>query len=294
MNVFRLIAFLGALSIGCTSVRAQPADTLTKARAEGSFTLGVRESTVPMSYMLGSKFMGYQVEICEDFVRREVPSAQLKYVTVTSANRIPLLQNGTVDLVCEAATNNLARQQQVAFAYTTYVTEGRYAVKKSSGITSVEQLKGKTIGTVTGSTTAQRLRKLQSDYNFEVVYARDHAEGFLLLDSDRIAAYVMDDNTLAGLISVAKNPGEYAIVGKPLAAEPLAIMMRKDDAPIKAAFDKFLKQSMLSGDLERRYNKWFTAPIPPRNTALNIPLSPSLRAAINDPNDRPAEQYESK
>jgi glutamate/aspartate transport system substrate-binding protein len=279
------------------SAFAQDAGTLEKARAAGSIVMGVRESSAPLSYQLGSdKFVGYHVELCERVLGVVLPKATIKYMPVTSQNRIPLLQNGTVDIECGSTTNNAARKQQVAFAVTTYVTEARFAVKTTSGITSVEQLFGKTVATTTGTTLIQRLRKLERDngVTFNLVYGKDHADSFLLLESGRADAFAMDDNTLAGNISNSKNPQDYRIVGKPLGIEPLSIMLRKDDLRFKTAIDDVIKKMMSSGELEQLYTKWFLRPIPPRGAVINIPIGDALRSAFKSPNDDPAEAYETK
>ena len=179
---------------------------------------------------------------------------------------------------------------------TTYVTEARFAVKTASGITSVDQLVGKTVATTTGTTLVQRLRKLEQDrgVTFNLLYGKDHAESFLLLESGRADAFAMDENTLAGNISNSKSPQEFKIVGKPLGIEPIAIMIRKDDARFKAAVDDAIKRMMSSGELEQIYTKWFLRPIPPRNAVINISMSDSLRAAFAKPGDDPAEAYENK
>ncbi len=270
--------------------------TLAKAKAAGTITMGVREASPPLSYSLGSTYVGYHVELCEQMLSKLLPGVAIRQMAVTSQNRLPLLQNGTVDIECGSTTNNAARQQQAAFANTTYITEARFAVRAASGITSVEQLKGQTIVTTTGTTLVQRLRKLEQDKSLgiTVVLAKDHAESFLLLESGRADAFAMDDNTLAGNIANARNPADFRIVGKPLGVEPIAIMIRKDDRDFKSAVDGYLAVAMASGALEKLYAKWFMTPIPPKGAVINIPLSDSLKAAFLSPNDRPAEAYEDR
>ena len=284
------------LALTCAGASAQDTGTLAKARAAAAITMGVREASPPLSYSLGNSYVGYHVELCEQMLARLLPGVAIKQMVVTSQNRLPLLQNGTIDIECGSTTNNAARQQQAAFANTTYITEARFAVRAGSGITSVEQLKGKTIVTTSGTTLVQRLRKLEQDRGFgiTVILAKDHAESFLLLETGRADAFAMDDNTLAGSISNARNPAEFKIVGRPLGIEPIAIMIRKDDAAFKSAVDGYLAGVMSSGALEKLYAKWFMSPIPPRNAVINIPLSESLRAAFASPNDRPAEAYEDR
>lgn len=283
-----------AMALACMGAGAQDSGTLAKARAAGSITMGVRDASPPLSYSLGTGYAGYHVELCEQMLSKLLPGVAIRQMAVTSQNRLPLLQNGTVDIECGSTTNNAARQQQAAFAHTTYITEARFAVRAASGIGSVEQLKGKTVVTTTGTTLVQRLRKLEQERHISVVLAKDHAESFLLLESGRADAFAMDDNTLAGNIANARNPADFRIVGKPLGIEPIAIMLRKDDPAFKSAVDGYLAAAMASGALEKLYAKWFMAPIPPKNAVINIPLSDSLKAAFLAPNDRPAEAYEEK
>jgi glutamate/aspartate transport system substrate-binding protein len=295
MNMKLALAALTMSACACAS--AQEAGTLEKAKASGFIVMGVRESSSPLSYQLGSdKFVGYHVELCERVLGTLLPAAAIKYLPVTSQNRIPLLQNGTIDIECGSTTNNAARKQQVSFAVTTYVTEARFAVKTASGITSVEQLFGKTVATTTGTTLVQRLRKIEqaNGISFNLLYGKDHADSFLLLESGRADAFAMDDQTLAGNISNSKNPQDYRIVGKPLGIEPLSIMLRKDDLRFKAAIDDVIKKMMSSGELEQLYAKWFLRPIPPRGAVINIPIGETLRAVFKSPNDDPAEAYENK
>lgn len=293
----RLILIGTALMLAVPGSRAQDiGTTLGKARAAGSITMGVRESSPPLSYSLGSSYAGYHVELCEQMLGKLLPGVAIRQMAVTSQNRVPLLQNGTIDIECGSTTNNAARQQQAAFANTTYITEARFAVRVNSGIQTIEHLKGKTIVTTTGTTLVQRLRRLEQNKGLDlnIVLAKDHAESFLLLETGRADAFAMDDNTLAGNIANARKPSDFRIVGKPLGIEPIAIMLRKDDPAFKSAVDGYLGAVMASGALEKLYAKWFMAPIPPRGTVVNIPLSDSLKAAFKSPNDRPAEAYEEK
>ncbi len=291
-KLFALTLLAGA----ALGAHAQDNDTLAKARAAGAVTMGVREASAPLSYTVGAgKYTGYHVELCERVLAAVLPGVPVKYALVTSQNRIPLLQNGTVDIECGSTTNNNARKQQVAFAVTTYITEARIAVRNSSGINSLEQLKGKTVVTTTGTTLVQRLRALErKGIPVNIVYGKDHADSFLVLESGRAEAFAMDDNTLAGNIASAKNPKDFKITGEPLGIEPIAIMIRKDDPKMKAAVDGEIKRLMANGELERMYNKWFTQPLPPTNAVIGIPLADSLKAAFRAPNDDPAEAYEAK
>jgi glutamate/aspartate transport system substrate-binding protein len=276
--------------------------TLDKIKSSGAVTMGVRESSGALSYTLGDgKYAGFHVEICNNVLRDiqkqlNMKSLDIKYTPVTSQNRIPLLQNGTVDIECGSTTNNATRQKDVAFAVTTYVEEIRIAVKANSGITSLNQLNGKKVATTTGTTSVQLLRKHEraTGVNFEEVFGKDHADSFLLLESGRADAFVMDGSILAGNIANAKNPADYRIVGEVIAVEPIAIMMRKDDPSFKKAVDDSIIKMMKDGSLTKLWDKWFMQPIPPKNARVGLALSESTKQAWSSPNDRPAEDYQKK
>ena len=272
---------------------AQPQGTLEKVKASGAIVLGVREASAPLSYLLGSsQYVGYHVELCERIAKNLFPQAQVRYQAVTSQNRMPLVQNGTVDLECGSTSNTASRKEQVDFANTTYITEARYAVKTSSGIESTGQLAGKTIVTTTGTTLVPRLRKLEREgLKFNLVMAKDHAESMLMVAQGRADAFAMDDNTLAGNIAMLQNPQDFRIVGTPLGREPIALMLRRNDAAFKQAVDAEISKLIRSGELRAMYDKWFMSPIPPANVSLNLPFPPSLETAFSQPNSDPAEAY---
>jgi glutamate/aspartate transport system substrate-binding protein len=287
---------LGAVAFG---VQAQANDTLKKFKDSGTATMGVRESSGALSYTLGDgKYVGFHVELCQHIladVQKQLGMAKLdiKYVPVTSQNRIPLVQNGTVDIECGSTTNNATRQKDVAFAVTTFVEEVRIAVKANSGITSIAQLNGKNVATTTGTTSVQHLRRHEKagGVNFNEVFGKDHADSFLLLESGRADAFVMDGQILAGNISKAKNPADFKIVGEVLSVEPIAIMIRRDDPGFKKAVDDSLKAVMKSGEIAKIYDKWFMQPIPPTNTKVGLAASEATRQAWSNPNDKPLEDY---
>ena len=290
-----------AVTLACTAVAAQ-ADTLKKIKDSGSITLGVRESSGALAYTLGDgKYTGFHTEMAQRIVadlQKQLGLAKLdiKYQPVSSANRIPLVQNGTVDLECGSTTNNATRQKDVAFAVTTYVEEVRIATKASSGINSVKDLVNKTVATTTGTTSVQTLRKHEkaTSVDFKEVFGKDHVDSFLLLESGRADAFVMDGAILAGNISKSKNPADFKIVGEVLSVEPIACMLRKDDAAFKKAVDDSIKAQIKSGELAKLYDKWFMQPIPPANTKVGLPLSEATKAAWAAPNDKPMEEYAKK
>ena len=290
-----------ALAAAMVAVGAH-ADTLKKIKESGSVTMGVRESSGALSYTLGDgKYAGFHYEVCTRVladIQKSLGLAKLdvKYQPVTSQNRIPLVQNGTVDIECGSTTNNATRQKDVSFAVTTYVEEVRIAVKGASGITSIAQLKDKSVATTTGTTSVQLLRKHEraNGVDFKEVFGKDHADSFLLLESGRADAFVMDGQILAGNIAKSKNPADYKIVGEVLSVEPIAIMLRKDDPAFKKAVDDSIIAMMKSGEIAKLYDKWFMQPIPPSNTKVGLPASDATKAAWASPNDKPVEEYAKK
>ncbi len=294
-----LLVFVAALA-GFGAAQAQ-SDTLAKLKSSGAITLGVRESSGVLSYTLGgSKYVGYHVAICERAVENIEKAVgrklEVKYQPVTSQNRVALVQNGTVDLECGSTTNNATRQKDVAFANTTFVEEVRMAVKAASGIKGIADLKGKTVATTTGTTSVQTLRKHKraDNLDFKDVFGKDHADSFLLVESGRADAFVMDGSLLAGLIARSKNPADYKIVGEVLAVEPIAIMMRKDDPGLMKIVNTTIAALVKSGEIKQLYDKWFQQPTPPTGAVVNLPMSKFLQEAFKNPNNQPAEEYAKK
>jgi len=278
---------------------ARAEDTLKKIKDSGSITEGVRESSGALAFTLGDgKYTGFHYDVCAKIIadiQKQLGLAKLdvKYQPVTSQNRIPLVQNGTVDLECGSTTNNATRQKDVAFAPTLYVEEVRIAVKANSGIKDIAGLNGKTVATTTGTTSVQLLRKNKraAGMDFKELNGKDHSDSFLLLESGRADAFVMDGQILAGLISKAKNPADFKIVGEPLSVEPIAIMYRKDDPAFKKAVDDSVRALAKSGEVAKLYDKWFIQPIPPSNTKVGLPASDATKAAWANPTDKPLEEY---
>ena len=276
--------------------------TMDKIKSSGTVTMGVRESSIPMSYTTGdSRFDGYHVEICRMILggikdKLGMNTLRINYQPVTSQNRVPLVQNGTVDIECGTTTNNMSRAKDVGFANTLYVEEVRIAVKANSGINSISQLAGKKIATTTGTTSVQLLRKHEkaNGVNFDEVFGKDHADSFLLLESGRADAFVMDGSILAGNIANSKNPKDYKIVGEVLSTEPIAIMVRKDDPEFKAAVNAEIAKIVANGNMPKLWNKWFLSPIPPKNIVVGLELSPATKNAWANLNDKPAEDYNKK
>ena len=288
------------LALCCAAAPAAHAQaqqpTLDKIKASGKAVLGVREASPPMAYMLGAqdKYVGYHVELCERVLKEVAPAAKLEYMAITAQNTMALVSNGTVDIGCGPTTNNTARQQQVAFAVTTYVSEVRMAVRVDSDIKSISQLGGRNVAASTGTTAVQMLRKQERAVGapINVLLGKDHAESFLLLETGRVDAFVLDDNLLAGVIASSKNPAGFRIVGETMGSEPIALLFRKDDPAFKAAVDGVLTKLMQSGEMEKIYTKWFVNPIPPKNMSLNLPLGSTLRQLFATPNDKPLETYQ--
>lgn len=272
--------------------------TLDKARQTGIVTLGVRESGGALSYRVDDgRYGGFHVALClaivSDIEKQIARAVEVRYQLVTAQNRVVLLQNGTIDMECGATTNNLARQRDVGFLNTTFVEEVRIAAKRASNVRSVAQLAGRNVVATTGTTSVQHLRRHQrlAGFHFNEIFGKDAADSFLLLETGRVDAFVTDAQVLAGVIAASKSPDDFAIVGEVLNVEPLAIMVRKDDAALKALGNGVIARMSKAGELDSLWRKWFETPIPPRGINLRLPVSETTRQAWSDPNDRPMERY---
>ena len=273
---------------------AQSAPTLDKIKSTGAITLGYREASFGFSYLDANlKPVGYSMDICYkilDAVKAKLKLADLKvnYQAVTSGNRIPLVQNGTVDLECGSTTNLVERQKQVAFSPDIFRYNVRMLVKKDSGIKSIADLQGKAVATTTGTTSFRLLRQADKASNLEItnVPGKDHTDSFLLVQGGKAQAFVLDDILLAGQIANARDPQNYEIVGESLRTENQALMLRNDDPAFKQLVDETVGGMMKSGEMEKLYNKWFTAPIPPKNININYPLNAETRDAFVNPTSK--------
>ncbi len=270
--------------------------TLDKIKESGTMTLAYRESSIRFSYLGGdAQPTGFGFEICEkiaDNVKKATGRSDLKkqYQAVTSANRIPLLQNGTIDLECGSTTNNSERAKQVAFAINYFYTGTRFLVKTGTHVNKLADLAGKTVVSTTGTTNYQIIRRLNEEQKLgiDLLGAKDHAESALMVQTGRAVAFGMDDILLYGLRASSQNPAELSVVGEPIQVEPYAIMVRKDDPAFKKLVDDTLAGMMRSGEFEALYKKWFQSPIPPKGINLNAPMSKELIDNMKALSDRPA------
>lgn len=268
--------------------------TLKKIKDTGVIALGHRESSIPFSYYdQNQQVVGYSREFqlkVVDAVKKKLnlPNLQVKNIPVTSQNRIPLVQNGTVDIECGSTTNNTERQQQAAFSDTIFVIGTRLMTKKDSGVKDFADLKGKTVVTTAGTTSERLLRKMNNDkqLGMNIISAKDHGDSFNTLESGRAVAFMMDDALLAGERAKAKQPGEWVIVGTPQSEEAYGCMMRKGDTDFKKVVDDAISQVEKSGEAAKIYAKWFENPIPPKGLNLNFPLSDSMKKLYANPNDK--------
>ena len=294
------LAALAALTLVSAGSALAQQDTLAKIKSTNAVTLGVREASGAMSFTTGnSKYAGFHVEVCEKALQGlqkqlNLPKLDFNYQMVTAQNRIPLLTNGTVDLVCGTATNNTARQKEVAFAPTLYMEEVKTAVGANSGITTVEQLAGKNVAATAGATSVTLLRRFARDKNIEmnVLVAKDNAECLIMLESDRAQACVADGQILATGIARLRDPAKFKIVGEPFNVEPIGIMMNKESPEFKKLFDAQIRSMAASGEVAKLYDKWFMQPIPPNGITVNMPASASTKAAWANPSDKPMEAYQ--
>jgi ABC-type amino acid transport substrate-binding protein len=293
--------FLKTISVACllcaaASVSAQTTDTLKKITDSGKVTFSYRESSVPFSYLAGStQPIGMSVDLSlavADALKKRLnlPNLKLEWQAVTSANRIPLVTNGTIDLECGSTTNNSERAKQVQFSTNIFYTGTRLLVKKTSGIKNYADLAKKTYATTSGTTNALVMRKYVADNKLdaEVLLGKDHAESLLMVEAGRAVAFAMDDILLFGLIGTSKNPSEWEVVADPLQVEPYACMFRKDDPKFAEVVNGTIGGLMKSGEFEKLYTKWFMQPIPPRNAAVGLPMSKELRDNLKALSDKPA------
>lgn len=274
---------------------------LDKIKESGRITLGVRESSIPFSYLDDAqKPIGYSIDICHGIVdalkeKLGLERLEVRKVAVTSSTRIPLVANGTVDISCGSATNNEQRQQQVSFAPTTFVTSTRFASLKASGVKDLADLKGATVISTAGTSNLRWLTQInaQQKLGMRIMSAKDHSEAFLTVGSGRAVAFFMDDILLAGLVANSRNAGEWEISAKAYTVEPYGMILPRNDPAFKQAVDEAVKAMMRDGRLEQMYQKWFMQPIPPRHINLNWPMSDELKRVIANPTDSPRpEDYQ--
>jgi glutamate/aspartate transport system substrate-binding protein len=267
--------------------------TLKKVKDSGSITIGHRDGSIPFSYYDDQqKPIGYAVDLClkiVDAVKAELkmPRLEVKYQLVTSANRIPLMANGTIDLECGSTTNNLPRQEQVWFTITHFVTANRWIAKKSANIRSLADLKGKTIVSTAGTTNIKQITEINGAQNLgmNIISANGHPEAFQMVETGRAVAFVMDDILLYSLAAQSRTPGDYAISAEALSVEPYGIMLRKDDAAFKKVVNAAMTSLYKSGQINPIYEKWFLKPVPPKGINLNVPMSDQFKKVIANPTD---------
>ncbi|NIE65675.1 glutamate/aspartate ABC transporter substrate-binding protein [Burkholderia sp. Ax-1719] len=286
-----VLATLGLVAVGA---HAQDSGTLKKIKDTGVISLGHRESSIPFSYyddkqnVIGYS-QDYALKIVEAVKQKlNMPNLKVKMVPITSQNRIPLVQNGTIDIECGSTTNNAERQQQAAFTNTIFVIGTRLMTKKDSGIKDFADLKGKTVVTTAGTTSERLLRKMNQDKNLgmNIISAKDHGESFMTLSTGRAVAFMMDDALLAGERAKSNNPGDFVIVGTPQSREAYGCMLRKNDPEFKKVADDAIAKVEMSSEADAIYKKWFESPIPPKGLNLNFPESDDMKALYKSPNDK--------
>ena len=286
---FALVAALAAFAVALPAAAQE--GTLKKIKDSGAITIGHRDASLPFSYYDDKQQpIGYAMDLCAkivDAVKAELkmPNLKTNYQLVTSANRIPLMANGTIDLECGSTTNNVARQEQVWFANTHFVTANRWVSKKSAKLKTLQDLKGKTIVSTAGTTNIKQITEINAAQNLgmNIISANGHPEAFQMVETGRAVAFVMDDILLAGLAAQSRSPKDYEISSVALSVEPYGIMVRKDDKAFKDVADKALSQVYKSGQINAIYSKWFEKPVPPKNINLSLPMSPALKKVMANP-----------
>jgi glutamate/aspartate transport system substrate-binding protein len=291
----KLMAFT-VVALSCLSVPAiaqQLTGTLAKIKDAGAITLGYRESSVPFSYYDDNqKVIGYAMDLCYRIVgavksELKMDKLDVKLNPVTSATRIPLIANGTIDLECGSTTNNFEREKQVGFTITHFVTANTFVSKKSANLKTVDDLKGKTIVSTSGTTNIKQITEIgaQKHLDLNIIAANDHAEAFLMVETGRAAAFVMDDILLYSLVATSKSPGDYVISSQALSVEPYGIMLRRDDPAFKKVVDAEMIATYKSGAINAIYDKWFLKPVPPKGINLNVPMSAAFKRVVANPTD---------
>ena len=297
-RTFALIAAI-ATTVGFAATSAAQEGTLKKIKDSGSITIGHRDASVPFSYIDDKQqAVGYSLDLCQKIINAikselKMSVIEVKYQLITSANRIPLMANGTIDLECGSTTNNLSRQEQVWFSNTTYVTANRFVTKKDSKIGKLADLKGKTIVSTAGTTNIKQITEINAAQNLgmNILSANGHPEAFRMVETGRAVAFVMDDILLYGLVAQSPSPKDYVISSEAFSIEPYGLMVRKGDTAFKKVVDDALVQLFKSGEINKIYEKWFQKPIPPRGVNLSLPMSAQMKKVIakptssGDPND---------
>ena len=292
MNPARFaLALLAAAALAAPAAAQE--GTLKKIKDSGSITIGHRDASVPFSYYDDKQQpVGYAMDLCMkivDAVKAELkmPKIDVKYQLVTSANRIPLMANGTIDLECGSTTNNLERQKQVWFTITHFVTANRWVAKQSAHLNKLADLKGKTIVSTAGTTNIKGMTEINAAQNLgmSIISANGHSEAFQMVETGRAAAFAMDDILLYSLVAQARNPKDYAISAEATSVEPYGIMLRKDDAAFKKVVDAAMTNVLESGQINAIYGKWFLKPVPPKGINLNVPMSAQFKNVIAKPTD---------
>ncbi len=292
-SLHRIVLALLTLGIAAGVSAQELTGTLKKIKDTGTITIGYRDASIPFSYLDDSqKPIGYSMDLCYKIVdavkaQLKLPDLKVALQPVTSATRIPLIANGTVDMECGSTTNNLERQQQVSFVVTTFVTANRLMSKAKNKIVNLEDLKGKTLVSTSGTTNLKQVTELNGTKNLgiNIVPAADHPAAFQMVESDRAAAFAMDDILLYSLVAQSKNPADYYISTVQLSVEPYGIIVRKGDPDFKKVADGAVTAVMKSGEINKIYAKWFLSPIPPKNGNLNVPMSDALKKVVANPTD---------
>ncbi len=290
---------LGLLFSAMAQASEVPLDgTLAKIANSASITLGYRDASVPFSYVgdNSGKPMGYSVELAGKVVERiqqqlQLPKLAVKYNLVTSQTRIPLVQNGTVDLECGSTGVTAERQKQVAFSYGFIYVKGQLLTAKDSGIKSFADLRGKNVVTTAGTTNERYLKSYNVEHKIDmfVISAKDHGEAFQMLQSGRAAAFYMDDALLYGERAKARDPHNWIVVGEEQSREIYSCMVRKDDPQFLALVNGALADLYRSGEINSIYQRWFEQPIPPKGLNLEFPMTSELKAIIAQPTSDPVQ-----
>jgi glutamate/aspartate transport system substrate-binding protein len=294
-HVVRMLALIASLALSVPATAQELTGALKRIKETGEITLGYRDASVPFSYLDDKQQpVGYSMDLClrvVDAVKAELrlPALKVVYNPVTSANRIPLMANGTIQIECGSTVNNAERQQQVGFSDTTFIVSTRFIAKRTSNLKVLADLKGKTVVCTAGTNTLARVVGLNQKHNLgmTILNGKDHAESLLMVETGRAAAFFEDDILLTGLAAVSRDPASWAVGTEAYSIDPYALMLPRGDAAFKRLVDRTLVEYYKSGAIMALYDKWFRKPIPPKGVNLDFPLSPALKKAYEKPTDSP-------
>ncbi|MBL0729640.1 amino acid ABC transporter substrate-binding protein [Piscinibacter sp. HJYY11] len=283
------------VTLCCPAAAKTGSRTLERIQATGVISVGYRTTSAPFSYLDGRRRpIGYSIDICDRIVqaiRREtkLPELRIRMVAVTTATRLPMLAVGNIDLECGVTTHTVERERSVGFSVTTFVSASRLLSRRSAGIQSVDDLRGKTVATTLSTTSMQYLTKVNAERSLamRIVAGIDDEDAFSMVRRGEAIAFAMDDVLLKSVLAGAQDGQAFTVSEHALTVEPYAIGLPPKDAKFKEVVDRAIKELFVSGEIHVLYKRWFESKIPFRNINLRLPMSGQLRRVVERPTDSP-------